>query len=369
MGKRELLLIAAFALVGIVVYQVTAPPPGPGERSFSFRQILENVRRGVRGNRASAVTTATTTYPADQGLNEFRLNLRNGDITITGEDRSDIEAELHVQSNGFDEAEAARLAKATTLQVDRAGSSLNASINYPAEGRQRASIILKIPARLRVRLDPNIGLLTITNVAALEVTTARGDTQIRRVVGRVTAQHNGGKLRVSDVGPLKLTTRGSDVELDKVKGEATIGTRAGDLKAIDLSGPIDVESNGTDLTLDSLANTTGTLRVNAVNGSVSIKGLRTDGRIDARNAEVRVIIDRAAPLAIYSEGGESVELTPPPGGYQLDAIATDGRLTLPDGTLEVTTSGQQHRATGAVRGGGATITIRSSRGDITVRPR
>jgi len=42
---------------------------------------------------------------------------------------------------------------------------------------------------------------------------------------------------------------------------------------------------------------------------------------------------------------------------------------LPEGTLQVTTNDQQQRASGAVRGGGATITVRSSHGDIIVRPR
>ena len=79
--------------------------------------------------------------------------------------------------------------------------------------------------------------------------------------------------------------------------------------------------------------------------------------------------DRAAPLAIYSEGGDSIEITPPLGGYQLDAVAANAPITLPDGTLTVTTSGQERRATGPVKGGGPTITIRASRGEIKLRPR
>ncbi len=45
MGKRELLLVAAFVIVGALVYQLTAPPPGPGERSFSLSQLIGNIRR------------------------------------------------------------------------------------------------------------------------------------------------------------------------------------------------------------------------------------------------------------------------------------------------------------------------------------
>jgi hypothetical protein len=370
MGKRELLLIVGFVILGAVVYQATAPPPAPGERSFSISRILDNVRRELRGNRASAETIATTSYPVDPALTDFRLNLRSGDITITGEARSTIEAELHVRSNGFDQAEAERLAKETVLKVDRAGNSLNASVFYPQAGRQRASIVLRVPTSVRIRLDPSSGQLTITNVAAAEVGGARGDTRITKVPGRVTVTHNGGSLTITDLGSLRLTTRGSDVLVERVKGETTLNVRAGELKAREVEGPLDVESNGSDVSIQKPPGTAGsTVRITAVNGKVSIEGLRTDGRIDSRNADVDVVVDRAAPLAIYSEGNHRVELTPPAGGYQLDAIAADGHITLPEGTLQVTTDDQQQRASGAVGGGGATITVRNSHGDIIVRSR
>ena len=36
MGKRELLLIFCFVIVGVVIYQATARPPAPGERGLSL---------------------------------------------------------------------------------------------------------------------------------------------------------------------------------------------------------------------------------------------------------------------------------------------------------------------------------------------
>ena len=65
MGKRELLLIAAFVIVGAMVYQFTAPPAAPGERRFVPGQILDHVRRAMRGNRSSAEVVTKSTYPVD----------------------------------------------------------------------------------------------------------------------------------------------------------------------------------------------------------------------------------------------------------------------------------------------------------------
>lgn len=369
MGKRELLLIAAFAVVGAIVYQFTAQPPAPGEASFSFGQIIENIRRGVRGNRASAEATTTTTHPVDAAITELRLNLPRGEITIAGEDRDTIEAELYVRSNGFDEAEAQRLVKESVFKVDRAGSSLLTTVDFPQAGSQRARLLLRVPARLRLRLGGTSGPLMVSNVASVELGSSRGETSITRIQGRVSGTQRSGEIAVVDSGSLKLTTVGSDVRLERISGEATLNMRSGELKASEIGGPIDLDTTGTDVQLEKLEKTTGILRITATSGELSVKGLRTEGRIDVRNARVEAVIDRAAPLAIYSEGGSPVELTPPAGGYQLDAVASDSSITLPAGTLQVTSTGQERRATGPVGGGGPTITIRTTRGNITVRSR
>ncbi len=369
MGKRELLLIVVFAVVGAVVYQATAPDPGPGETSFSFGQLLEHVRRGVRGNRASAEATTTTTSPVDAAVTDFQVASLRGDVTITGEDRDTIEAEMNVRSNGYDEAEAKQFVKESVFTIERAGTGLRAKASFPRGGSQRMRLVLKVPARLLIRLEGTSGPLKVTNVAALEVTVSRGDTTINQVKGRVSMTQRSGELAIADSGSVKLTTMGSDVRLDRIRGEAALNMRSGVLKASELGGPVDLDTANTEVHLEKLEKATGILRINAVSGELRVSGLRTEGRIDARNTPVDAVVDRAASLAIYSEGGEPVELTPPTGGYQLDAVATDANITLPEGTLQVTTTGQERRASGPVHGGGPTIIVRTTRGDITVRSR
>lgn len=369
MGKRELLLVAAFAIVGLLVYQVTAPPPAPGERSFSIHQLINNIRREVGGNRSNAEMSTPSTHPVPPQVTELRLNLRSQEVTVTGEDRADIAAELHVRSTGYDPGEAEQLAKATTLKLDQAGASIIATLDYPKGGQQFTKLVLKVPAGLGVRMETHRGPLRISGVKTVEIVSASGNTEVRKIAGRVAANQTGGDLIVSDAGSVKLTTRGSDVTLEHVRGDVTLTTRSGELKATGLVGPIELESNSTDVTLDKLETTTGTVRVNAVNGTLTLRGLRADGRIDARNAEVTVDIDRAAPLAIYAEGEEDVRITAPRGGFQLDAVARNGRVTVPDGTVKVDVTGDEQRAGGAVRGGGATITVRANRGDIVIKDR
>ena len=178
MGKRELLLVVVFAIVGVVVYQVTAPPPAPGERSFSLSQIVNNIRREVRGNRASAEITTPSTHPVPASVTALRLSLLRAATSPSW-----VRIATRFQPNSTcapmdtTSPEAERLAKETILKIETAGESIIGKVEFPEAGRQTASMTLKVPARLAIRLEPGFGDLKITNVAALELMNGRGDTR------------------------------------------------------------------------------------------------------------------------------------------------------------------------------------------------
>ena len=377
MGKRELILIVVFVMLGATVYQFTAPPPAPGERSFSLSGIIDEMRREVRGNRASAEVRSTTTEAIDESVTELRFTPRTNNLTIVGEDRKDVEAILNVRSSGYDDAEAKKLAGETHVKYDRSGSVLFVTIQYPEPGSQTARMSLKVPARLKVRIEPNSGRLEVANVTDVELANARGETILKGIKGRVSGTHRGGELKITDAGSLKLTTRGSDTRIEGIRGETVISTQAGDLRATGIVGPIEVESNSTDVTLDSTEQTTGTVRINATGGSIVVKGVRTESRIDLRNAELELALDRPAIVAVYSEGEESVEITPPAGGYRLDVVAREADITsTPEGlfktwglAVDSQGEGKEHRLAGDVAGGGPLVTVRSQRGGILFRGR
>jgi hypothetical protein len=226
-----------------------------------------------------------------------------------------------------------------------------------------------VPQRLAVQLQGGGSELTVDHVSAVEVNGARGKLDMADVAGLVSGSHRGGELHISSAGAAKLSLSGTDAQIERIRGEVSLTMRGGELKCGDLAGPFDLDTNGTDITIDRLDKTSGVVRINAVGGSLDVKGLRTEGRFDVRGTKVDVTIDRAAPFAIYSEGGNDVEVTPPTGGYQLDAVASDGAITLPPDTLEITSAGTEHRATGSIHGGGPTLTLRSRKGNILVKAR
>jgi hypothetical protein len=373
MGKRELLLIVAFVVVGVVVYQIAAPPTPAGSRQVTVGGAIEHLRRAVRGNRSSAEVTTTQSQAIDAAVSEIRLRLRSATLVIEGEDRADVAVEMLAWSNGYDDAEAQSLAKQTVLKLDPAGTTLIATIEFPEPGTQRATVKMKVPARLRIRVD-NSGPATVSNVAAVEMAGARGVTSISRVPGAVSGVHRGGRLTLQQLGTLKMTMHGSDVTIDTVK-DIMLTVRGGEMRASGISGSIEIESNQTDVTLEKLDALTSPLRVNASGGTLTIRGLRTEARIDGRNTAVEIVMERPAPVAVYNEGDRGIGFTPPPGGFRLDALVRDGRLTPPEMLtklgLKPTSSAdtKEVRVIGAVAGDGPTITLRATRGDIVLKSR
>jgi hypothetical protein len=368
MGKRELLLIVAFVAVGLIVYQVTAPPLPAGQQGFSVGRVLQNVRRNIAGRQASATVSSTRIEPLEAGITELRLKVSAVDLTVTGEDRHDVSFELQVTSNGLDPADARRLATATKLVLDHAGSGLVTTIDFPRDGVQRATLAIKVPATLGLRVEPKTGRLIATNLPSLDIKGNRGETRVNHITGAASVTHRGGALAVDDMTTLRLTANGTTGTVSHVTGTATIEVTGSELTLTDLIGPLELTSRGTEVRLRGIDQLKPPLRLDMQSGSLHIDGLRTEARIDGRNTEMDLILAAAAPLTVYSTA-EDILVTPPPGGYTLDAITTDGRITIEDGGLHTSGNETDQRASGSVRGGGPTISLRATRAGIRVRPR
>jgi hypothetical protein len=297
MGKRELVLVIGFAVAGVVLYQITAPPALAGAPGFSISRLVDHLRRHIRGNSARAEVQSTRTEPVDASVDELRLAVTAQELTIVGEARRDVSFDLTVTSTGYDEAEAKQHAEAAKLTIDRAGSAIAVKLKYPPEGRQRARLGIKVPARLRVRIERSDGRLEVAHVAALEASTSGAGAAIRDVAGPVTVNQRGGPVSIDGAGSLRLTARGGNVKVQNITGLVTVQSFSGELSLAGVVGPVEIDARNTNLRLDALKALKPPLRVTATNGSVRIAGLRTEARLDGNDAELDVALDAPAPVA------------------------------------------------------------------------
>jgi hypothetical protein len=227
------------------------------------------------------------------------------------------------------------------------------------------TITIKVPQRLGLRVEPHFGRFTATNLASAEIMGSRGETRVADISGTLQITHSGGKLEIENVESLKLNGRNSQGTVKTVGGSLSMDVNGAELELTAITGPIDGELRNTELRINCDKAMKPVLRLNAHGGNVRLEDLRTEARIDGRNTGVDVTMAAPAPITIDSTG-DDISVTAPPGGYTLDAVATDGHLVIDDGDLKPQGENDP-RATGKVRGGGPSLALRSTHGDITIR--
>ena len=379
MGKRELLLVVAFVVIGTVVYQATKPAGDPNRPGWSFGGIVNQIRREVRGNQSRAQVTKNEVIPAPETLREIRIEKFPSEVVIVGEDRDDIALELKVDSRAYDDAEANRTANATKVLIDKAGEMLRLTLDYPEEGRQTASLSLKVPKRMALRLDDKGGRLTVSSIAAITIGGAgRGETVITDIAGQVQANQRGSAITIASVGSLRLTTiNAGEVKISGVKGDATLNLQGGEVRIEKIAGAVEMDSRNAEIRFEHMEDLRGPLRIRDVGSEIDLVGVRIDTRVDGRQSEVRVIQGAAAPLAIYNdnEDSDAIEVTLADGGMKIDAAANDGRITIDDklkaAGLAVRASdakvSTEQRLEAVLGQGGPPVTLRAAHGHIELR--
>lgn len=361
MGKRELGLLLGFIVLGVVVWQFTAPA-AEGE-GFSLGRILSRARNEMRPRNASAEVTTHPAIPFDASINELRLTLSaGGDVVIKAEDRADIGAELKVVSDGVDEAEAKQLAGESTLKVSRFADSVVVNWQFPQPGRQVPSLTLLVPRRLRIQLEGR-GTAEVTGVGGVTLARQSGELKLTSIAGTVNGESRG-TVTVDGAEAVDLSIANNETVLKGVRGEVKLNIRSGEVRTDKTVGRVQITGTDVRVRMDGVE---GELRLEIVDGDIELNKVSGPIDIDTRDTSVAINWLSAATAKIQVRN-ESLDLDLPKneGSYSLDARASGGELRVPD-RLQKTTEGNEtvvtkSAGTGApsifVRGVGATIAIR-----------
>jgi hypothetical protein len=362
MGKRELLIIAGFLVVGAIVYQFTAPP-ATGDSGFSFGRIFDEARREMRGNPGRAEVTHTGTIAAPASLRELRVLRLSRSVQVIGENRSDISYELTASSNGPDDATAKTYADRTVFEQDDLGDALVLRVDYPEEASQQTQAVIKVPARLAVRVESAVGV-TVTGVAAVHVEAARGTVTLENISGAVTGMHQDGNVTITGAGAVKMRLSRLRSKLTGIREGLTLDIRDGECTVADSKGALEVDSTRAEFTVSGHD---GTTIVRGADGSIRIDDPTREVKVDMRRADVEVATAGAAPITIITTDQTARLVVRPNASFALDALAIDSAIQAADLGLTPESADGDAKLMHTFGAGKTRVTIRNTRGDIVIR--
>jgi hypothetical protein len=363
MGKRELLLIGVFLVLGMGVYQMTAPPPKPGDEGFSLGRLFSHIRAEIQGEDARAQVDRKAQRALDASVTRLTLPEFRGMLNLIGEDREDVEVELHGVMAGLDETVAKTRAAGTTLTLEGDDEEIVVKISRPDETPRlrNAELRLRVPARLAVTLEYR-GEADLRGVAEVKFQAARGRTTIRDV-GAIRGEYVNGELEVLGAGEIELKTQRTQVRIDSVKKMLALEAEHGEVRIQRVAGAMKLDLDRVECEADGIKGQT-TVRIE--HGNLTLRGIHAATEITGDGTGLELIMASAVPLSATTTGGElMVEL--PKGGITLDAVTQHGRLRLPNRDLQVTEGDDEQRTDAKIRGGGPTIRLRNEHADIVVR--
>ena len=365
MGKRELLLLVVFVVLGVGVYQVTAPASEPDAPGFSLSRIFQMARAHVQGDQVRKTVERTVTLAAPAGITRLTLQGPRGPVTIEASDEPDIQVKAQLMIGGIDEADVARQERAVAIDLKAEGADARFALRLDDTGRRPSyEVRVRVPRRLAIRVEGGRGRVEATGVAGLELADYRGEIWTDGLTGPVTGELRQGRAEFGTGTVVDLETEGVLIRADGA-ASVTLKSERGTIDLVDTAGPVTIEQ---DYARMDIRGSGGPITITGDGGTVTLREIAHPLKIAATRLTVTAELAQPVQTSIDVED-DTVELTlPREGGLNLEVAVTAGELRLPS-SLEATTTQDKQTLTTAIAGGGPLVKVDLSRGELRLRTR
>jgi Toastrack DUF4097 len=199
-----------------------------------------------------------------------------------------------------------------------------------------------------------------------DLRTEGGDVTAGEITGNVTAKTSGGKLAFKHLeGTLTADTSGGSIEVEDCRGPIEIETSGGDITVADGTGILEAKTSGGRV---DIRNSSGDAEVGTSGGSLSLQ--RITGKIIGKTSggSIRALIhdDVPADVSLETSAGNIDVSLPATARVDIDASTSGGqifsRLPLETGDVD------REHLRGKLNGGGKSVRLKTSVGNITIEP-
>lgn len=361
MGKRELLLVLVFAVVGTVLYQLTVPASVEGARGFSLRDIFRSARSHMGDRSATRMVSRSATLVLPDGIDVIEIEDFRGRLDVVGEDGADVHATLDVTLHGLDDADLDEQAAGLDFTITaREGRAVIDTTRLSGGSRPDLTLRVRMPKTLRLQLGGR-GTASLTGIEGAEFDDYRGDLVVEEVSGPITGSHRDGRAEFGRDTHVDIETHRGIVRLVR-PASVQLHADGTDIEVMEAAG--DVSLTQRQCTIEVLGGA-GTTTVRGQGGTIKLRNVRNPVDIEATRLTVSMTMERAAAVTLAIEG-DDVDLTLPRDGVDIEASVERGDLRAPD-ALTAVIEDDVRRVTGSLAGGGPRLSLTVERGALIIR--
>jgi hypothetical protein len=343
----------------------------------------------------------------------LRVKVDSGVVRVTGGSQSNINYVISNHSYAASEEKARREFESYKISVSVRGDTAWITGEWEGSRPRRSSseFVINIPRNTDlVKVETDGGDLTATGIAGrVEGETGGGSIHLDDIAGVISAETGGGSIEVGTVGgDLGLRTGGGSIRVGSAKGKinaetgggsvvvvsglqgAVLETGGGSIEVKRCAGPLKVTTGGGSIDLGEIAgpaeietgggsirlsSATGAVRAETGGGSITLNGVpaaraetgaggivakfvsgtdRTDSVLETSAGDITVYLAPSLNITIRA----SIELA---NGHRIRSDFSEIRVTTEGGEWGPGTA----TAEGNLNGGGPTLKVRTTTGDIT----
>ena len=308
----------------------------------------------------------------------------HGDVTVTGSSSDgQVHVNVHTQTYGWKDSDIERKTSQLQPTFSSDGGVLKLNVN-PVDGGE-ADLTITVPHSAPLTVQADHGDVNVSEMAApVTIAANHGDVDVSSIDSSVTLHMNDddGSVTLHSIhGDASVEGHSGDIDISDVTGGLTLqGDFFGSTELEHINGPIHFTTTRTQFSaarLDDEFNVDkDSLNASELLGPVVLKTEnknitldRIQGSADVSNRNGSVELTHAPPLdtiSIQNQHG-SVDLGLPGNvGFTLNAQTRNGDMEN-DFDLSPVGDNDLHTLRGRIGGGGPTVTIATTDGDVTVR--
>jgi hypothetical protein len=216
--------------------------------------------------------------------------------------------------------------------IQQNGNSIRIGYNLPDDVKRHISISYEVAVPVNTVVQAHSG---------------SGDVEVTGVRSDVQAHSGSGEIRLRDLG-----------------GRVNVQTGSGNIQAQNVTAPFSGQTGSGDI--EASLTGAGDVDVHTGSGTIRVKGIRGGVQAHTGSGDVEADGDVTGPWRLHSGSGTVRMALGPSGGFNLDVHTSSGSI---HSDLPITVQGSLggHELKGAVRGGGPSVDVSTSSGDVDIR--